>query len=95
MHCRHVQAQIDTRKNILNLLLLLLCKLPKSPVPLKPAGVEGVLDLGGLGFQANLIQVQDCRSSRVLARFCRRNCCNKHGVTAKLNGPENVSPSVL
>lgn len=64
MHCRHVQALIDTRKNILNfllLLLLLLCKLPKSPVPLKPAGVEGILDLGGLGFQANLIQVQDCR----------------------------------
>lgn len=47
MHCRHVQARTDTRKNILNLLLLLLlCKLPKSPVPLKPAGVEGILDLG-------------------------------------------------
>lgn len=57
MHCRHVQAQIDTRKNIRKLLLLLLCKLPKSPVPLKPAGVEGILDLGGLGFQADFIQV--------------------------------------
>lgn len=60
MHCRHVQAQIDTRKNTLQLLLLL-CKLPKSPVPLKPAGVEGILDLGGLGFQANCIQLQDYR----------------------------------
>lgn len=58
MHCRHVQEQIDTRKNILKLLLLLLlCKLPKSPVPLKPAGVEGILDLGGLGFQDDSIQV--------------------------------------